>query len=153
MTRKINYEDDLFALSLLVRTLRDLAQLEVDAELFRDAVLAVLAAVEQAAERIGTGLQASPFLVHRDEHLRELQKLERSLAVLMEELGGGKAALAAGLRDRADGFLVSAAAHENQADAIDGLLDGTSGVDDGHIVSAEELRFLTAPPDEADDAS
>ena len=43
MTRKINYEDDLFALSLLVRGLRDIAGLEVDADLFADDAVAVSA--------------------------------------------------------------------------------------------------------------
>ncbi len=38
MTRKINYEDDLFALSLIVRGLRDIARLEVDADLFAERV-------------------------------------------------------------------------------------------------------------------
>src|SRR5512137_194902 len=101
MTRKINYEDDLFALSLVVRGLRDIARLEVDADVFAERVADDALFVQSAADRILAGLTASPFLVHRTEHLRSLQKLLRGIAGLLEELGGGQTSLGAALAARA----------------------------------------------------
>jgi hypothetical protein len=150
MTRKINYEDDLFALSLIVRGLRDIARLEVDADLFADRVADDASFVDAAAVRALAGLKASPFLVHRTEHLRSLQKLMRSLAALLEELAGGRAPVAAALGAQSVDLQARADARSRDAEAIDTLLEEQAGVavDDPHVVSAEELRILTAPSEE-----
>jgi hypothetical protein len=150
MTRKINYEDDLFALSLIVRGLRDIARLEVDADLFADRVADDVSFVDVAAMRALAGLKASPFLVHRTEHLRSLQKLLRNLAALLEDLAGGRSSVAAALGARAADLQARADARARDAEAIDTLLEEQAGVaiDDPHVVSAEELRILTAPSEE-----
>ncbi len=150
MTRKINYEDDLFALSLIVRGLRDIARLEVDAEVFADHVADEASFVDAAAVRALAGLKGSPFLVHRTEHLRGLQKLLRSLAALLEDLAGGRSPVAAALVARSADLQARADARSRDAEAIDTLLEEQAGVaiDDPHVVSAEELRILTAPAEE-----
>jgi len=43
MTRKINYEDDIFSLALQVRCLQDMLKLEIDPEFFRERVLGDIA--------------------------------------------------------------------------------------------------------------
>jgi len=150
MTRKINYEDDLFALSLVLRGLRDIARLEVDADLFADRVADDASFVDAASLQILAGLKASPFLVHRAEYLRGLQKLLRSLASLLEELAGGRSPVAAALVARAADLQARAGARARDADAIETLLDdaAATAADDPHVVSAEELRILTAPAEE-----
>jgi hypothetical protein len=150
MTRKINYEDDLFALSLIVRGLRDIARLEVDADLFAERVADDVSFVDAAAIRTLAGLKASPFLVHRTEHLRSLQKLLRSLAALLGDLAGGRSSVAAALGARSADLQARADARSRDAEAIDTLLEEQAGVaiDDPHVVSAEELRILTAPSEE-----
>jgi alkanesulfonate monooxygenase SsuD/methylene tetrahydromethanopterin reductase-like flavin-dependent oxidoreductase (luciferase family) len=150
MTRKINYEDDLFALSLVVRGLRDIARLEVDADLFADRLADDASFVDAASVRILSDLRASPFLVHRLEYLRSLQKLLRSLVRLLEELAGGRSPVAAALAARAADLCSRAGARTRDADAIETLLQDTAAaaIDDPHVVSEEELRILTAPSEE-----
>jgi len=150
MTRKINYEDDLFALSLIVRGLRDIVRLEVDVELFAGRVADDAAFVDAAAVRALAGLRASPFLVHRADHLRSLQKLLRNLAALLGELAGGRTPVAAALGMRSADLQARADARSRDAEAIDTLLEEPADVppDDPHVVSAEELRILTAPSEE-----
>ena len=150
MTRKINYEDDLFALSLIVRGLHDIVRLEVDADLFADRVADDASFVDGAAVRAFAGLRSSPFLVHRTEHLRALQKLLRNLAALLGELAGGSTPLAAALDARSADLQDRADARSRDADAIDTLLEEQAGaaMDDPHVVSAEELRILTAPAED-----
>jgi hypothetical protein len=151
MTRKINYEDDLFALSLVVRGLRDIVRLEVDADVFADMVADDAAFVDAASLRALAGLRASPFLVHRADHLRSLQKLLRSLAALLGDLAGGRTPVAAALGARAAELQALADARAKDAEAIDALLDEhvDAALDDPHVVSAEELRILTAPSEES----
>jgi hypothetical protein len=150
MTRKINYEDDLFALSHIVRGLRDIARLDVDAELFADRVVDDASFVDAAAARVFAGLRASPFLVHRAEYLRSLQKLLRSLAGLLEDLAGGRSPVATALAARAADLTARADACTRDAAAIETLLEdqAAAAIDDPHVVSAEELRILTAPAEE-----
>ncbi len=150
MTRKINYEDDLFALSLLVRGLRDIAGLEVDADLFAERIAADARFVDDAAVAALDALRASPFLAGRPGHLRGLQKLMRGLAALYGELAAGRTPVAAALGAGSAGFAARAEARTRDAEAIDGLLEEQEGgaLDDPHVVSAEELRILTAPTEE-----
>jgi hypothetical protein len=150
MTRKTNYEDDLFALSLIVRGIRDIARLEVDADLFADRLADDASFVDGAAVRALAGLRSSPFLVHRSEHLHALQKLLKNLAALLEELAGGSTPVAAALGARSADLQARADARARDAEAIDTLLEEQAGVamDDPHVVSAEELRILTAPSEE-----
>lgn len=147
MTRKINYEDDLFALSLLVRGLRDIAGLEVDADLFAGRIAEDARFVDDAAVAAFAALRASPFLAGRPGHLRGLQKLMRGLAALYGELAAGRTPVAAALAPRSAGFAAGADARTRDAEAIDVLLEEQNGgtLDDPHVVSAEELRILTAP--------
>jgi hypothetical protein len=150
MTQKINYEDDLFALSLILRGLRDIVRLEVDADVFADRVADDASFVDAAALRALAGLRASPFLVHRTDHLGTLQKLLRNLAELYEELAGGRTPVAAALGARSAELRARADARSRDAEAIDLLLEDQAGaaMDDPHVVSAEELRILTAPTEE-----
>jgi hypothetical protein len=150
MTRRINYEDDLFALALIVRGLRDIVRLEVDAELFADRVAADAAFVEEAATRALAGLRANPFLIRRADYLRALQKLLRSLAALLDDLAGGRTAVAAALASRTAEFQTRGNARARDADEIDALLEEQAepAAADPHVVSEEELRILTAPPEE-----
>ena len=150
MTRKINYEDDLFALSLILRGLADIVRLEVDADLFADRVVDDASFVDAAAVRAFAGLRASPFLAHRTEHLGTLQKLLRNLAGLYEDLAGGRNPIAAALGARSAELQARSDARSRDAEAIDVLLEEQAGaaLDDPHVVSAEELRILTAPTEE-----
>lgn len=150
MTRKINYEDDLFALSLVVRCVRDIVRLEVDADLFAERMADEAAFVDDCAVRALAALRSNPFLVDRADHLRSLQKLLRSLAALFEELAAGRSSIAAALEARSAGLRAKAEARARDAETIEVLLAEQEGdaVDDPHVVSAEELRILTAPPEE-----
>jgi hypothetical protein len=150
MTRTINYEDDLFALSLIVRGLRDIARLDVDADLFAARVAEDALFADEAAVATLAALRASPFVPGRAGHLRALQRLMRALAALHGELAAGRTPLAAAIASRAGGTADRAEARIRDAKAIDDLLEEPAGggLDDPHVVSAEELRILTAPTEE-----
>ncbi len=52
MTRRINYEDDIFTIALQVRCLQDTLKLEVDADLFRDRVLGDIQWIDSVTARL-----------------------------------------------------------------------------------------------------
>jgi hypothetical protein len=151
MTRTINYEDDLFALSLMVRGLRDIARLEVDAGLFADRIADDARFVDGAAVAALASLSTGPGLVDRVEHLRALRKLLNGLAALHGELAAGRTTVAARLAPRAAEFAVLATDRARDAAAVVAMIEEQEAgtLDDPHVVSAEELRILTAPAEDA----
>ncbi len=151
MTRKVNYEDDIFALSLVVRMLRDVERLQPDPELVRDVILSGITSVDAAIGRLLASLAGSPHLSRRAEHLRELARLARSFAVVLEELAAGRTPLGAFLSSRSEELGAMAARHDRAADEVDALLSGQGEgpLEERHIVSEEELRILIAPTDES----
>ena len=86
MTRKINYEDDIFTLALQVRCLRDTLKLEVDPDLFKDRILGDILWIDSTIGRLFQSLRESSLYVKRQEHLKELQKLKRAFADALDAL-------------------------------------------------------------------
>jgi hypothetical protein len=150
MTRRINYEDDIFSLALQVRCLRDMLRLEIDPEFFRERVLGDLAYLDATIGRICAGLRASPTFVGRQEHLKEVQKLKRAFAEALGEILQKRAPFAQHLLDRLDGIQEMQAAHLRDAAELRALLSGqaTGPQEEEHMVSAEELKILFAPPED-----
>lgn len=150
MTRRINYEDDIFSLALQVRCLRDMLRLEIDPEFFRERIVGDLAYLDATIGRVYAGLNASPSFVGRQDHLKEVQKLKRAFAEALGEILQKRSPFAPYLLDRFDGIQEMQAAHLRDAAEIRAVLSGQAPgpQEDEHMVSAEELKILFAPPEE-----
>ncbi|MGA2977512.1 MAG: hypothetical protein ABSF77_19575, partial [Spirochaetia bacterium] len=59
MTRRINYEDDIFTVALQVRCLQDALKLEVDPDLFKDRLLGDVAWIDAISGRLYQSLRDS----------------------------------------------------------------------------------------------
>jgi hypothetical protein len=150
MTRRINYEDDIFSLALQVRCLRDMLRLEIDPEFFRERIIGDLAYLDATIGRVYGGLRAGPSFVGRQEHLKEIQKLKRTFAEALGEVLQKRAPFAQHLLDRMDAVQEMQASHLRDAAEIRGLLTGLADgpQEDERMVSAEELKILFEPPEE-----
>ena len=148
MTRRINYEDDIFTVALQVRCLQDSLRLEVDPDLFRDRLLGDIAWIDSITGRLYQSLRDSSQHVKRAEHLRELSKLKRAFVAALDLLVEGAAPLSAHIAERLPSLRATRDAHARDMEEIRGILDGTGAPEDQHIVSEEELRFLMTSEDE-----
>jgi hypothetical protein len=153
MTRRINYEDDIFTVALHVRCLQDTLKLDVDPELFRDRVLGDIAWIDATINRLYQSLRESSVYVKRQDYLRELSKLKRAFIDALDGLLEQGVPLADHLADSAADLRSRRELNARDIDAITGLLAGGGTADEEHIVSAEELRFLMTAEDEEDDAA
>jgi hypothetical protein len=151
MTRRINYEDDIFTVALQVRCLQDTLKLEVDPDLFRERIASDIAWIDGIIGRLYQSLRESPLYVRRQDHLKELAKLKRAFVEVLDAVAEQKvpfgvhlAAQAASLRARRD-------AHALDIDEI-GVLVAGGAPDEEHIVSQEELRFLMTSEDDDGEA-
>jgi hypothetical protein len=151
MTRKINYEDDIFTVALQVRCLQDALKLEVDPDLFRERIVADIGWIDSISNRLYQSLRESSLYVRRQEHLKELAKLKRAFTEALDAIIERKAPIAEFLQERmAELRSIREAAVRDIGD-IKEILEGTAAPEDQHIVSAEELKFLMTA-DEDDEA-
>jgi hypothetical protein len=148
MTRRINYEDDIFTVALQVRCLQDALKLEVDPELFADRIAGDIGWIDSITGNLYRSLRESLLYVKRKEHLKELAKLKRYFAEALDTVLDRKAPLSDALLDRLPGLRAIRDAHAREIAEIKVLLEGKASPDEEHIVSAEELKFLMTSDDE-----
>jgi len=150
MTRKINYEDDIFSLALQVRCLQDILRLEIDPEFFRDRVLGDIAWADGMIAKVYHSLVASSLFVKRQEYLREIQKLKRAFVEAIDGLLYRRVPFAQYVMDSADQLRTIRESHEKDIADLRDLLtsSGQGALEEEHMVSSEELKFLMTASDE-----
>jgi hypothetical protein len=148
MTRKINYEDDIFTVALQVRCLQDALKLEVDPDLFKDRILGDIAWIDGITARLLASLRDSSQYVKRQEHLKELAKLKRAFAEALDALVERKAPFAEHVQEKLPELRACRDAHRRDIGEIKTLLEGTGMPEEQHMVSAEELKFLMTSDEE-----
>lgn len=148
MTRRINYEDDIFTVSLQLRCLQDILKLDVDPEFFRERILGDIAWIDAASARIYLSLRESSLSVKRQDYLLEIQKLKRSFQETLDALVEKRFTFAQHLGESLPDLAVRRDAAARDVEAIGALIAGAGSPDEEHIVSPEELRFLMTAEDE-----
>lgn len=99
MMKHVNFEDDLFALTLMVRGLADIVKLDADPAFFRDKLASDVFAVDAIMARIGEALGGCSSFMRRGEHLKELLKLKKTFLEFLDEILSGRSPLAQALSD------------------------------------------------------
>ncbi len=155
MTRKINYEDDIFSLALQVRCLQDILKLEIDPEFFRERVLGDISWADAMIAKVYQSLVASSLFVKRQEHLREIQKLKRAFVETIDSLLSRRVPFAQHVVDSTESLQAIRDAHEKDIGDIRELLTGRGqgAMEEEQVVSAEELKFLMTASDEENSLS
>ena len=148
MTRKINYEDDIFTVALHVRCLQDALKLEVDPDLFKDRILGDITWIDGITGQLYQSLRDSSLYVKRQEHLKELAKLKRAFAEALDALVERKAPFAEHLQEELPDLRARRDVHRRDIGEIRTLLEGTGIPEEQHMVSAEELKFLMTSDEE-----
>jgi hypothetical protein len=142
MTRRINYEDDIFTLALQVRCLQDTLKLDIDPELFKERLLGDIAWIDATTASLYKSLRESSLYVKRQEHLKELQKLKRAFAEALESIVDKRSPFAEHVPDRLEELRGSRDAQIRDIEDIRALIVGTGAPEEEHMVSPEELKIL-----------
>ena len=151
MTRRINYEDDIFTLALQVRCLQDTLKLEVDPELFKERLLGDISWIDVTIGRLYQSLKESSQFVKRQEHLKELQKLKRAFGGALEALVEKRAPFAVHILEKTAELRAIRESHLRDIEEIRSILSGKGAPEVEHMVSTEELKFLMTSDDEESD--
>ena len=148
MTKKINYEDDIFTLSLLVRGLSDMLRLEIDPEFFLRRIEGDIAFLDSAINRIYQILTSGPFFVKRHEYLLSMQRLKKAFVDLLNAIVDKRYPFAEHMVGSLEAFRRMSGSHAEDLSAISSALSQTKGQEEEHIVSEDEFKNLLSPMEE-----
>jgi len=150
MTKRVNYEDNIFFLNLILKQIEAAFKLNIDAALFKDRIVEEIRFLDAASEDIFQALQSNSLMIDRWEHLKELQKLNRSFVSLMEEIVAGAHPLAQALEDSVpliDRLLEARRGQLHRIRELTASYQLAPGEADP-IVSETEYRYLLSPEEE-----
>ena len=150
MPEKIHYDDNIFFMSALIRTLNDAVKLNVDADYFADKVLEDTLFIDTAVQKIYGSLKDNMHLIRRNAYLHSIMKLKRAYVRLLEDLLAARGAFSSPFDNMRPKLRRIAATHLNDVKTIrEGLHDVHEVKIDSDMISYDELHFLMSPMDES----
>lgn len=146
MTRRVNYEENIFFLALVLKQLTAALKLNVDAELFRERIVGDFQFLDHSLSRLLQSLKANHLMIDRLSHLRELQRLSRALTGLLDDVLEARLPLADELEGQRD--LLRRLRENRERDLLE-LSQNMSESrqrtgDQEQVVSEEEFKSLLA---------
>ncbi len=148
MTKKINFEDDIFAISLLQRAVSDIVKLDVDPEFFSERVEGDIAYIDAAMRRVSASLSSGPFFVKRQDYFKDMLRLKRSFVELLDSILDKRVPFAISLSRSFPAYRAMREANEKDVSEIRARLSEPAGLEEEHMVSADEYKILLSPTDE-----
>ncbi len=139
----IHYQDDLFSLSVLVKSLDLILSTETDPEYFAERVAADVDFLDRSLRLFGSLLEQNTLLIERAEYLKLLERTVKAFSGVLDRISGAgypRAQAFAG-----DGQRLGAAAAEQRAllGRLGGLLRSSlAGEAETDLVSQDELSEL-----------
>jgi hypothetical protein len=143
MPQMIHYQDDLFFLSVQVKSLDSVLSTEADPEYFRDRILGDIAFLDGTLRTFGTMLSQNALLIDRPEYLKLLERTIRSFAGILDKLVGSEYPRAEAYAPYAARLRESLTAQRALLYELEGQLSGSlSGEAETDHVSQDELSGL-----------
>ncbi len=149
MAISVNYDDSIFYVQAMIKSLSSGLSLDVDTAIFKEKMVEDIIFVDSAINQLLERLRDSYRLIHRIEYLRMLLRSINSYVELLQACLDGKLAMSEELNDVAPRLSRLLEAHEERAREIQAALQqGGVGDSPEDVVSQEEFRFLLQESDE-----
>jgi hypothetical protein len=144
MTRRVNYEDNIFYLTLVFKGIAAGLKLNIDAGLYLERIVEDIRFLDRTCSNIYQSLKADHLMIDRLVHIKGLQKLNARFVALLEDVLEERLPLSSAMEQDFDLFQ---RIQSNREVEIAGLKDmiarlGDSGGDQEQIVSEQEFKFL-----------
>ncbi len=86
MAARVNYEDNIFYLSSLIKTLSTGVSLDIDSEIFREKIIEDVAFVHATISRLHDSLRDNVYLIRRMEYMRDLSRAVQLFIEFLEKI-------------------------------------------------------------------
>lgn len=155
MTRRVNYEDNIFYLTLVFKGIAASLKLNIDTELYRDRIIDDIRFLDKTSSSIFQSLKSNDRMIDRLTHLKGMQKLNANFISLLEDILEERLPLASALEQDFD---LLQRIQSNREVELAGLREMTtrlseSGSDQEQIVSEQEFKFLLSADSEQEESS
>jgi hypothetical protein len=150
MTRRVNYDDNIFYLTLVFKGIAAGLRLNIDTNLYRDRIVEDMRFLDRTCSNIYQSLKADHLMIDRLAHIKGMQKLNANFIALLEDVLEERVPLASALEQDFD---LLQRIQSNREVELGGLKEmvatlGESGGDQEQIVSEQEFKYLLSPDQE-----
>ncbi|MBN1797296.1 MAG: hypothetical protein JW822_01875 [Spirochaetales bacterium] len=144
MTNIINYEDDIFYLTHIVKKLGDGIKLDIDPNRYKDKIYAEILFIHESSQTLFAALKKSQLKINRDLHLRNMLRFNRHYVAFLDDIINDNFTFTKYLQDYIDKLSGIKAQHTEYIEEIEDLLSEISKDSNGdqEIISEEEMRIL-----------
>ncbi len=144
MTNIINYEDDIFYLTHIVKKLADGLKLEIDPVNFKDKVVSEIDFIHKCTGQIFTSLKKSQLKINRDTILKNMLRLNRHFIRLLDDIINRATPFTHHLQEESNRFSALKTRHAEFMQEIEDILSSIAkkGNGDQETISEEEMRIL-----------
>ncbi len=145
MPAKIHYEDNLFFLHSILRTIEAGLRLDIDPELYRDKILEDVFFVDAMVMRVFVSLRENERLINRTGYLRSLRRTVTAYSAFLDRLLVGPTVFGGAFAPYRDKLESARQEHQALRREIDALLDKEEPDEETwNTVSSEEYSYLLA---------
>ncbi len=85
MTKRVNYEDNIFFLDLILKQIKSASKLNMDAEVFYEKIIGDINFLSGTVEKIFISLKMNTQLINRLDYLKNLQKFNGQFIQFLED--------------------------------------------------------------------
>lgn len=144
MAPRVNYEDDIFFVSTIIKSLSNGIALEIDPDFFRDKVVEDIAFVNTTLNRLNDSLQENVYLIRRAEYMRELARAVHGFCDFLDSVHSTESAFGEALRESSDTLQRYRSEQSEVLNYLNRTIrsEKTQVTEEEHIVSRDEYRFL-----------
>ncbi len=151
MPVKVHYDDNLYYVQSIMRTIEAGLRLDIDLEYFYDKILEDIFFVEATINRTHMELRDNPIQINRVDHLRALRRASLAFTVFLDKLVARDFRVSGRFQMYFEKFTRTVEEQQKLRELVDSQLDQLDP--DGEqeeLVSSEEFGFLLAdsPEDE-----
>lgn len=152
MASQINYEDNLYHLSMTLRQLRNGIGLDIDPEFFLQKTVNDILYHDNILGKLYQSLIKNTFLIRRNELLRLIMLAKRELVRFIDEISTISSGFALELRPFLPQLQQCRDRNDSEAMDIIQILDGPAAAisENGDIISQDEYKFLFQHDAESD---
>ena len=150
MAAKTNFDDNIFFLNTLVKTLKAGISLDIDPEYFREKIAEDIFFVDASLTRIYAALKESAHLIKRADYLRNLARAKRIYADFLTEVLESDLTFASNLDSYFSRLRAARSEHLADVQEIHHLIDrpGHPGGEQEDTISDEEYKYLLEDDEE-----
>jgi len=153
MEKQINFGDNIFFLTLILKGLSSGVRLSLDHDLFLDKLVEDVFFLEGSIERVFELIKQRVLLTDRLGHMKNLETLSSDFAVFLEEIIMGDVPVAEHLAAFSEKFDSMKDRQHKLVSEIKGIIheNDQSEATEEDMVSREEFEFLLAEENEEND--